>query len=145
VAESASIAIPTSKSMKFCGWPLNSPPARKVLMIPTASSCPAEVGRITAHMGRLELIKSHGTGKIRFVWSRGFTVMSKFGNAGSPFAAANGAFGGCTAFSEKSTHSRKWHSSSPPILSVIFKASALETFWLRVAYRLEPPCSINPK
>src|SRR5580658_5858629 len=71
--------------------------------------------------------------------------MSKFGNSGRPFAAANGASGGCTEFPEKSTHSKKWHISSPPIPNVIFKTSTVETFWLSVAYRLEPPCSIYPK
>src|ERR1700678_4563821 len=124
---------------------MKSPPAIHPLMAPTASICPGDVGRITAHLGRLELIDSHGTAQIRLVSSRGFTVISKFGNAGSPFAAASGATGGCTEFPEKSTHSRKWHTSSAPILRVIFRTSGLETFWLKVAYRLEPACSINPK
>ena len=53
--------------MKLCGWPMKSPSAMNPLMAPTASSCPGDVGRITAHLGRLGLINSHGTGKIRFV------------------------------------------------------------------------------
>ena len=76
-------------------------------MAPLHQFVPERSGRITAHLGRLELINSQGTGKIRFVCSRGFTVSSKFGNAGSPFAAANGATGGCTEFPAKSTHSKK--------------------------------------
>src|SRR5580658_4114380 len=150
-AASASAANSVSTSMKLCGWPMKSPSAMNALTSPMASICPAEVGRITAHGGRLELMNSHGTGKIKFVCKRGETDpgivddASKFGNSGSPFAAANGARGGCTEFPEKSTHSKKWHISSPPILSVILRTSALETFWLNVAYKLEPPCSINAK
>src|ERR1700722_3236171 len=124
---------------------MKSPSAMNELMAPTASFCPGGGGRMIAHFGRLELINSHGTGKIRFVCKRGFTVASKFGKVNWLVGSVRGASGGCAAFPEKSTHSKKWQISSPPILSVILRTSALVTFWLSVAYRLEPPCSINPK
>src|SRR5580693_2629691 len=137
--------------MKLCGWPMKSPSAMNALTSPTASICPGEVGRITAHGGRLALMNSHGTGKLRVVCNRGGTDRgivvdaSKFGNSGSPFAAGNGARGGCTELPAKSTHSKKWHISSPPILSVIFRTSALETFWLKVAYQARASLLNKPK
>src|SRR5580700_1231594 len=112
---------------------MKSPSAMNELMAPTASICPGEVGRMTAHLGRFGLMNSHGTGKIRFVCSREFTVASKFGNVNWLVGSVSGASGGCAEFPEKSTHSRKWQISSPPILNVILRTSALVTFWLMVA------------
>src|SRR5271156_4556183 len=56
--------------MKLLGWPMKSPSATSELKSPMASICPGDVGRITATFGNVELINSHGTGKIRLVCSR---------------------------------------------------------------------------
>ena len=46
-------------------------------------------------------------------------IASKFGNVSPLVGSVNGASGGCTLLPEKSTHSRKWAISSPPIPRVI--------------------------
>src|SRR5947209_13034355 len=45
--------------------PLKSPSSMKLLIAPSASSCPGPVGRIIAQGGRLGLMNSHGSGMIR--------------------------------------------------------------------------------
>src|SRR6266404_3460514 len=45
--------------------PLKSPSATKLLIAPSASSCPGPVGRIIAQGGRFGLMNSHGSGMIR--------------------------------------------------------------------------------
>ena len=80
----------------------------KPFMAPTAFNPPAgDVGRITAQRGRLRLMNSHGTGKIKFVWRSGFGGELKFGNVKLLVGSVTGATGGCTPLPEKSTHSRK--------------------------------------
>src|SRR5580693_9825876 len=106
----------------------------KPLMAPRASIPPAGViGRITEQRGRFGLMNSHGIGKIRLVCMRGLGTALKSGKVKPFVGSVNGAIGVATPLPEKSTHSKKWHISSPPILSVIFRTSELDTFWLRVA------------
>jgi hypothetical protein len=90
--------------MNFDDWPMNSPSWTNPLI---ASVALISIGRITAQGGRAGLMNSHGTGKIRLVWTRGLTVSSKFGNVNPLVGSVTGATGGCTLLPEKSTHSRK--------------------------------------
>ena len=72
VAASASCARSNSNCVKAGRWPMKRPSAMKPFMAPTAFNPPAgDVGRITAQRGRLRLMNSHGTGKIKFVWRSG--------------------------------------------------------------------------
>src|ERR1700759_1419868 len=106
----------------------------KPLMAPKASIPPLGViGRITEQRGKFGLMNSHGTGKIRLVCRRGLLVALKSGKVRPFVGSVNGATGVDTPLPEKSTHSKKWHISSPPIPSVILRTSKLDTFWLRVA------------
>jgi hypothetical protein len=66
-AASASFAMLMSNALNSGGWPMNSPDAIRKLAAPSASICPGEVGRITAHRGKFGLMNSQGTGKIRLV------------------------------------------------------------------------------
>src|SRR5580693_8092594 len=107
VAASASCAKLSTSSENSGDWPINSPSLMKPLIAPTASICPGEVGRITAQWGKLGLMNSHGTGKMRLVWSKGFFLASKLGKCNPLVGSVNGAIGGCTPLPAKSTHSRK--------------------------------------
>jgi hypothetical protein len=69
----------------------------KAFTAPTAFIPPAGVtGRITAQCGRLGLMNSHGTGKIKFVLRSGFAALLKFGNVNPLVGSVNGAIGGWT-------------------------------------------------
>ena len=74
---------------------MKSPLAVKNLTAPIAFIPPAGVdGRITAQRGRLGLMNSHGTGKIKFVLRSGFAALLKFGNVKPLVGSVNGATGG---------------------------------------------------
>src|SRR5580704_8925859 len=64
-AESASTAIACSVLRNFLLWPLKSPSAVKLAMVATAPANLSVRGRMIATWGRLGLMNSHGTGKIR--------------------------------------------------------------------------------
>src|SRR5271155_1573218 len=95
----------------FLLWPKKSPSVVKLAIVATAPPNLSVSGRITAHLGRLELMNSQGTGKIRLGWTNGLSGLKKLGNVKPPLDT--GATVGCTPFPAKSTHSKKWAISSP--------------------------------
>src|ERR1035438_4861 len=93
--------------MNCGGWPMNRPSPMRKLAAATALIWFCPVGLITAQRGRFGLMNSHGTGKIRFVCSRGLGVASKLGKVNPLVGSVKGAMGGCTPLPAKSTHSKR--------------------------------------